>query len=207
MKFLLSIAVLAAAGYASAQGTFEAIPDYAQDAIAPVSGTAGWTFETTTDVTATDLGCFANVFAKNLNLATVEVGLWAPGGALLASTFISPGSSTLFDNSLYGAITPVLLSPGQIYQVGIFALPDGNLSLDVSLGGSFTNTPDITVRGTALGNTGTFAPPTEAAPVDGAIYAGANFRYVEGGVPEPSSGLLLCLGGLVLAAVRGNKRR
>src|ERR1017187_787890 len=97
MKLLLSIAVLAAAGSAWAQGTFEAISDYTQDAVAPVNGTAGWTFEPTADLTVTDLGCFANVFSKNLNLTTVEVGLWAPGGLLLASTFISPGNSTLFD--------------------------------------------------------------------------------------------------------------
>jgi hypothetical protein len=207
MKLLLAIAVLAAAGSGWAQGTFEAISDYTQDAVAPINGTAGWTFQPSADLTVTDLGCFANVFSKNLNLTSVEVGLWAPGGTLLTSTFISPGSSTLFDNTLYGAITPVLLSPGQIYEVGIFALPGGNLSLDASLGGSFLIGPGITVRGTALVNTGTFARPIEAQPIDGAIYAGPNLRYQEGGVPEPSSGLLLSLGALLLAAVRARKQR
>ena len=204
MKILPLIAALAMTCNAWAQGTSEAIPDYTQSAIAPVSSTAGWTFETTTNLLVLDLGCFTNVFLGNPSLTDVEVGLWAPDRSLLASTIISQNTSTAFDHALYGAITPVLLSPGQIYHIGVFALPSGNLFLDAAIAGDFSSTPDISVRGTALAVAG-FAFPVETQPPDGAIYAGPNFRYREG-VPEPSSALLLCLGGWLLLARRRDQR-
>ena len=204
MKILLLIAALAAAGSAWAQGTSEAIPDYTQSAVAPPqSATAGWTFEATTNLMALDLGCFTNVFLGN-PVTDVKVGLWASDGTLLASTDITP-ASTLFGHSFYEAINPVALSPGEIYHVGVFAPPDGILSLDPSIFGDFSTTPDISVRGTAVAVAG-FAFPVETQPLDGAIYADPNFRYQEG-VPEPSSGLLLSLGGLLLVARRGYQRR
>ena len=208
-KILLLIAALAAACRAWGQGTSEAIPDYNQSVVAlPQSATAGWTFEATTNLMALDLGCFTNVFLNN-PVTDVRVGLWAPDGSLLASTDVTP-ASTLFGHSLYAAINPVALSPGQIYHVGIFAPPNGSLTLDASVAGDFSTTPDISVRGTALSTAAGFAFPVEvldpsAGTPDGAIYAGPNFRYQEG-VPEPSAGLLLCLGGLLLVARRRAQR-
>jgi hypothetical protein len=200
MKNLLLIAALAASYSAWAQGGLEAIPSYNQSAIAPpLSSTAGWTFETTTNLIALDLGCFTNVFLNNPSATKVEVGLWAQDGSLLASTDVTPASTPL-NHSLYEAITPVFLSPGLIYYLGVFSPPDGSLVLDASVAGDFSTTPDISVRGTALGVAG-FTFPVETQPLDGAIYAGPNFQYQEG-VPEPACGLLLCFGGLLLVARR-----
>jgi hypothetical protein len=205
MKNLLLIAVLAAACSVRAQGTAEAISAYNQSAIAPpVSSTAGWTFEATTNLIALDLGCFTNVFLNNPSAAEVQVGLWASDGALLASTVVTL-ASVLADHSLYNAISPVFLGAGQIYHLGVFWPPDGGLILDAAVAGDFTASSDILVRGTALGTAG-FAFPEEVQPPDGAIYAGANFRFQEG-IPEPSSGLLVGLGGLLLAARRNWRRR
>ena len=203
---LLVIALLASAAGAWAQGTAEAIPDYTASVVGPVNSTAGWTFEATANLTATELGCFTNVFAKNTDVTTVQVGLWAPDGSLLASSTVTP-ASTLVNESLYEAITPVVLSPGLVYHIGVFFPPDGNLSLDAALSGSYSNSPDISVRGTALAGPGAgFVSPVEMTPLDGAIYAGPNFQFQEGGVPEPASGLLLGFGALLLIVRRVTRR-
>jgi len=200
MKILLLIAALVAACSAWGQGTSEAIPDYNQSAVVPPqSATAGWTFEATADLMALDLGCFTNVFLNN-PVTDIKVGLWGANGSLLASTDITP-ASTLFGHSFYTAIKPVTLNPGQVYYVGIFAPPNGSLVLDASVAGDFVTTPDISVRGTALSTTAGFAFPLETQPPDGAIYAGPNFQFREG-VPEPSAGLVLCVGGLLLVSRR-----
>jgi hypothetical protein len=205
MKTFLLLAALLATGSAWAQSTNEAIPDYTASIVAPVSSTAGWTFEATANLIANGLGCFTNVFTQNSGASSVEVGLWDQGGSLLASAAITPGS-TLVNESLYETINPVYLSPGQVYYMGLFFPPDGNLNLDAALSGSFTATPDISVRGTALAASGgALLFPDEMQPPDGAIYAGPNLQYQEG-VPEPASGMILLLGGLLLMARRGKQR-
>ena len=199
MKKLLSLAVLAATWTACAQGTFEAIQSYVYDVSGSVTATAGWTFQTTTPLSATSLGCFADVFVNNTTVNAIQVGLWAPDGSLLASNTVTP-SSTLFDQTRYVSITPVLLNPGQLYHVGIF-YGGGTLGLDIpgsSIGGSVSPAPEIQLGGTAVSSSG-FAFPAEVPGTSGSIYAGPNFRY-QNGVPEPSAWLLLGLGGVLLAA-------
>jgi hypothetical protein len=119
MKFLLSLAVFAASWPAFAQGTSEAILGYSNSISGFVSTTAGWTFQSTNTLTATSLGCFANVFANNPAVTNIEVGLWAPDGSLLASNSVTP-SSTLLNQTRYESITPVTLNSGQIYHLGVF---------------------------------------------------------------------------------------
>ena len=199
MKKLLSLAVLAATWTACAQGTFEAIQSYVYEVSGSVTATAGWTFQTTTPLSATSLGCFADVFVNNTTVNAIQVGLWAPDGSLLASNTVTP-SSTLFDQTRYVSITPVLLNPGQLYHVGIF-YGGGTLGLDIpgsSIGGSVSNSPAIQVGALALSSSG-FSFPAEQSGTGGSIYGGPNFRYQKG-VPEPSSWLLLGLGGALLAA-------
>jgi hypothetical protein len=199
MKKLLSLAMLAATWTACAQGTFEAILSYDYIVSGSVDVTAGWTFQTTTPLTATSLGCFADVFVNNAMVSAIQVGLWAPDESLLASSTVTP-SSTLFDQTRYESITPVLLNPGQLYHVGVF-YAGGTLGLDVpgpATGGSVSPAPEIQLGGTALSSSG-FAFPAEVPGTSGSIYGGPNFRY-QNGVPEPSSWLLLGLGGLLLNA-------
>jgi hypothetical protein len=145
------------------------------------------------------LGCFAEVFF-NPAITTVQVGLWNDGGELLRSNSITP-DSILFDQTRYESITPVSLDPGQIYHLGVYY--SGGLGLEVagpSTGGSASNSPDIQLDGTASSISG-FTYPVEQARTAGSIYVGPNFQY-QGGVPEPSSWLLLGLGGLLMAAWR-----
>jgi PEP-CTERM motif len=199
MKKLLSLAVLVATWAACAQGTFEAIQSYVYNVSGSVTATAGWTFQTTTPLSATSLGCFADVFVNNATVNAIQVGLWAPSGFLMASNTVTP-SSTLFDQTRYVSITPVLLNPGQLYHIGVF-YGGGALGLDVPIpatGGSVSPAPEIQLGGTAIASSG-FAFPAEVPGTGGSIYGGPNFRY-QNGVPEPSTWLLLGLGGLLLNA-------
>ncbi len=201
MKIWLSLAALVTTCTAFAQGTSQAIVDYTPAPGVSVnfnSTSAGWTFQPAVPLTVTNLGCFAYVLTNSP--VAVQVGLWAPNGSLLASSIIVPGS-TLFDQTRYESITPVQVFPGQTYSVGVFY--DGNLGLEVAdsfIGGSVQASPEILSVTVASGSGGFTAPIPESGLPVGA-YLGPNFRY-DGRVPEPSSWLLLGLGGLLLAARR-----
>jgi hypothetical protein len=178
MKFWLLIAALAATCPALAQETSEAILGYDPDGSSGYfSSTVGWAFQTTTALTVTELGCFADVFANNPAVSAIQIGLWASDGALLASNSITP-SSTLFDQTRYESITPVSLNPGQTYYLGAY-YSGGYLGFDVaapSLGGSVSASPQIQLDGTALSTSG-FTFPAEQAGTAGSIYAGPNFQF------------------------------
>jgi hypothetical protein len=206
MKTLLSVAVLAATLSAYAQGTSQAILSYSNTISAFSPGTVGWTFQAKADLTVTELGCFAYIFNDNPTVTGIQVGLWSPGGLLLASNLVTP-SSVLFDQTRYESIAPTSLSPGSVYSIGISAL-SGGLGLNVAgaaAEGTISSSASITLRG-AASVLAPFTYPPEVAGTLGTIYAGPNFRY-QGGVPEPSSWALMSLGGLFLFALRLRRKR
>ena len=179
MRYLLSIAMLATAWTAGAQGTTAAIQAYAANGVVGLfdSQTAGWTFQVAAPITITELGCLADFFPHNPAATQIRVGLWASDGSRLASTSITPGS-TLRDQTRYEAVAPLSLTPGQTYQIGAY-WAEGLFSLDAAFplyGGTVTPATTILLLGSALGDGGYTAPLTEAGG-DGGAYLGPNFLF------------------------------
>jgi hypothetical protein len=204
MKRLLSILALAATGViACAQGTTEAILGYTNSISSVVSSTAGWSFQPTATITVMNLGCFARVFDENPSAASIQVTLWDAGGALLRSGLITPGS-TLVNNSRYESITPVALTAGAVYLLGVYS--GGSLGLAVAgaaAGGTVSSSPEVQWRGMAVASSGGGFPPETTLS---SLFVGPNFQYIRGGVPEPSSGLLLGIGAALFCARLGKRR-
>ena len=177
MKYLLSLAVLAATFTGLAQGPSEAILGFGTSGVTGYGGTLGWTFQSTNAFAVTQLGCFAKVFEDNPGVTSVQVGLWNHSGLLLASNSITP-SSSLFDQTRYESITPVALASGQVYHLGV-SYPGGSLGLDVAgptVGGSVTVAPAIQVDAVAFADSG-FVSPVAMSGTAGSIVVGPNFRF------------------------------
>ena len=204
MKILLQIAALGLVLTANAQGTSEAVLNFSGSVPASLSDTVGWTFQPVNSMSVTGLGAFNYIFAGQ---SSVQVGLWDANGTLLRSNTIT-ASSAQNNLSRYESITPVLLVPGQVYHLGVYAPLTGTIQLQVVAPdfGTVNLSPDIQLRGSAQSGLGTgFAFPAETPPPppDGIIYLGPNFRY--NFVPEPSAFALLGLG--VLAATCFRRKR
>lgn len=203
MKHLLSLVILAAAWTAGAQGTSEAILGYNQTQASSsiLNGTAGWTFQVTNNVTVMELGCLNFYTANPSATDQVKVGLWTSGGTLLASSFIAPTNHAV-NSSLYGVITPVVLSPGQTYHIGLYYLGGSYLVDTVSPApDSYVTSASVITSLAAAYTSGAFALPLQVTNSAGAAVLGPNFLF-DSGVPEPSSGVLLGLGALLWAARR-----
>jgi hypothetical protein len=194
MKKLLSVVGLVLTiTVANAQGTFEAITDYAAGSdTASIPGTAGWTFQPQVDLTVTALGCLDSLLTQ----PTVDIGLWTTNGVLLASVTVT-NSSPNQTQPQYSSTTPVFLAANQFYVLGAY-LPDGLIGLSlVSPGGangSVTLSPDLKLGKYVYTSDGTFGFPVQQG-MDGQMLLGATFQYTKN-VPEPAILALLSLGGL-----------
>jgi len=177
MRYWLWIAILVAPGTTFAQGAAEAILGYGDYFGGVVSATAGWTFATTQAITVTELGCFDDVFANNPAITTMQVGLWAADGSLLASSTVTPASA-LVNQSHYAPVPPVTLVPGQTYHLGAY-YSGGSIGIDIAgavAGSPVSTSAAIQLGEMALASAG-FASPDALAGTDDSIYAGPNFLF------------------------------
>lgn len=165
-----------------------------------VTGTAGWTFSPTTNISVTALGVLDSIFTTP-NEGPISVGLWAANGTLLSSSLVA-SNSALLNSTRYEAVTPTFLSAGLSYYIGAYA-PAGTIVLageDPGTGGSVTMSPEIQIGG-AVYDPGAFGFPNTSGGDAGSALLAPNFQYVNA-VPEPSSGALLILGSGLLAKNR-----
>ncbi|HMP82427.1 MAG TPA: DUF4082 domain-containing protein [Verrucomicrobiota bacterium] len=168
------------------------------------NGTVGWTFQTTTTVSVTALGCFDYLLSPGQN--TILVGLWAADGTLLASNAVT-AASQVENYSRYEASGPVVLNPGQVYHIGASSatLPILFSAVSPEYGGYAVLSPEVQLLGWAA-SFGGFLFPVASPGTPGIAAAAPNFQYtlVQSQVPEPSSVVLLLLGGFLALAGRKN---
>ena len=202
MKLLLQLLAIVTVFAANAQGTFEGITGYSQSIVGTEQGTSGWTFQTANGIVLTALGAFDYLVGAQ---GPISVGLWNSSGTLLASHLVA-SSSSLTNQTRYESITPILLSPGQVYTVGAYS-SSGSLLLQAFFpgsGGSVSTSSDILLRGYANNPSASFGFPTEIGGASGGVLFGPNFLYHE--IPEPDSIALVCMGGLACLGLRGRRQ-
>ncbi|MBL0719437.1 DUF4082 domain-containing protein [Piscinibacter sp. Jin2] len=169
--------------------------------------TVGWQFTANDDITVTHLGFYDNSPFDPLS-TTHEVGLWTPGGMLLASTTIQT-TSTLVGSFRFEAVTPVALTAGSSYLIGgAFTLP---LTADAyRIPTARTIAPEITINGSARNaDAGGFGAPTIVSVGNGRF--GPNFQFTVTAppppIPEPGTYALMGLGLVGLAGLGRLRRR
>ena len=183
MKTLLSLLVLVAPLATRAQNIV-ALQNYIPTDEGFARGTAGWTFQPSTNVSVTALGCFVYILTNQPG--PMLVGLWAADGTLLASNAVTT-NSLLIGQARYEPIDPVLLSTNESYYLGALA-SSGAMIIDAFApgdggGGYVGMAPEIQL-GMAVGstNTGFTFPEMADGPSGSAIFA-PDFEFQDGMLP------------------------
>lgn len=190
---------------ASSCGATEAMLNFQSSLGGIATGTAGWTFSLTANISVTSLGVLDYIYTT-ASQSPVTVGLWDQNGALLTSTFVS-SNSFLLNQTRYESVTPVNLSSGLFYFIGAYA-PGGTIVLAAESPnnhddpGWATTSPEIQLGHAGL-DEGVFggSPTTDAGGGPGSAFLAPNFQFVDA-VPEPSAGALFVLGAALLAKSR-----
>ena len=214
MKRISSIAALVFVIHtASAQGTFEAMLNYAGtaqsggDAVssaiyASINGPVGWTFKPTTAIKVTSLGVFDYLASGQGNL---RVGLWDAGGTLLASQTVTSASASI-GQSHYEPITALFLMGGQTYYLAAHSASGQLLAVvvtpDVLPNGYGTMSPGIQLGKAAYSSETGFSFQGTTEGTEGYAIIAPNFQFQV--IPEPS---IMALLGVGLAGFLVTRRR
>jgi hypothetical protein len=172
--------------------------------------TVGWAFEDEIAADVVALGTWGgqpNTSPFYGIKGTVTVALWDSSGDLLASTTVDPNSprSGTANQWVFGAIAPVLLTPGQTYYVG-----SHQTSFDAQDYVFGVNPVSIAPEISYLHNAGQIGfgfPSFTLSANDEHGFFGGNLLLVAASAPEPSSWALLLLGFGGLGATMRSRRR
>jgi hypothetical protein len=179
MKNILKlVALLGAICTAHSQGTNEAMSSYTlPNAAGFLSGTGGWAFKPTTNMSVTTLGCLQYVVSGPTGQGDMLVGLWASGGLNRLAAVTIAATNPLVNSTYYAAITPVVLAAGNTYYLGVYSV-SGSVLLNLvtqNVDGSATLSPDIQLVGSATGTPGFTYPGTVGG--SNSLFLGPNFYY------------------------------
>jgi Domain of unknown function (DUF4082)/PEP-CTERM motif len=166
------------------------------------TSTIGWQFTVNSPVSVSALGFF-DVGLDGL-AQSHQVGIWANTGTLLVSGTVSAGTSSTLDGSFrYVTVPGTILTPGT-YRIGAFYVAN---SADLKPGNSesITTDPAISYIQPNYG-LGSFTFPNVLQGIgNGLNHFGPNFELSP--VPEPSTLVLLSVGGIVVMvrSLRGRR--
>ncbi|MEQ1547464.1 MAG: PEPxxWA-CTERM sorting domain-containing protein [Chakrabartia sp.] len=169
--------------------------------------TVGFTFSTSSNLSVTALGWFAQNGAVN---ASHQVGVWNAAGTLLGSATVAPGVPVGAD-FLFTSLTPFTLASGQQYFIGGRDLINDGDSYVTSVSG-LTVSPQITFLGSAVSTRGSgFAFPSSINNITTGGRFGPNFEFTDlgtGAVPEPATWAMMLAGfGMIGGAMRSRKTK
>lgn len=179
--FFVALIVFACAPAAMGQGITGFVgggeyPIYYGDSTGDV---LGFRFEVTAPLEIAMLGVWnADTSASGAGLdSTHEVGIWDGSQTLVTSVTVDPTAGTVIGDWTYASVTPVTLTPGQVYTAGALYTATDNDNY-ISSASSVTTDPNVLFLNAiypSAGDLGLVYPTMDSAGSNGRF--GPNFTF------------------------------
>jgi len=137
----------------------------------------GFRFEVLAPVEVDALGAWNADSNGGLSTAH-QVGIWDSTQTLVASVTVDPLTGTVIGDWTYAAITPVTLTPGQVYTAGMIYF-DTDSDSYISGASGVTTDANVTWINAAYPSTGSLGfayPANDSSPTSGGRF-GPNFTF------------------------------